>query len=126
MWNEYIKSIEEVYALSDCYAFPTPTGVGAIEHPLSIMEAMACDLPVVTRKFGALPRVFRPGDGLYLVDTDDELRETVLHIRNSEKLVATRAKVIGMDWDIIADQLLMMYQDLRASRRRQVAAKMRM
>ncbi len=125
VWSRYIEAIEEVYALADCYVFPTPTGVGAIEHPLSIMEAMACNLPVVSKRFGALPRVFEPGDGLYFVDTDEELRNTVRSIRQVEELVATRAKVITLDWDAIAERLLVIYRGLGArDQRGYVAANM--
>lgn len=124
LWNRYIEAIEEVYALADCYVFPTPTGVGAIEHPLSIMEAMACNLPVVTKKFGALPRVFEPGGGLYFVDTDEQLRDTVLHVRDTEEATATRAKVIGLSWDAIAEQLLNLYRGLNTRSQDRIAAKM--
>jgi glycosyltransferase involved in cell wall biosynthesis len=112
VWNRYIESVQEVYALADCYVFPTPTGVGAIEHPLSIMEAMACNLPVVTRRFGALPRLFEPGDGLYFVDTDEELRTIVNQLQEAEGAVATRARVLDMDWDVIASKVAVYYQDL--------------
>jgi glycosyltransferase involved in cell wall biosynthesis len=122
LWNRYIEAIEEVYGLADCYVFPTPTGIGAIEHPLSIMEAMACNLPVVTKRFRALPRVFRPGDGLYFVDTDDELRKMIHHIRYTQESVATRAKVVGLDWGAIAERLLALYQGLRAREQPQYTA----
>lgn len=112
LWNRYIESIHEVYALADCYVFPTPTGVGAIDHPLSVVEAMACNLPVVTRRFGALPRAFEPGDGLYFVETDDELKAAVEHVRCTAGEASTRAKVMGMDWDAIASQVAALYDGL--------------
>jgi glycosyltransferase involved in cell wall biosynthesis len=113
LWNRYIQAIEEVYRLADCYVFPTPTGIGAIEHPLSVMEAMACNLPIVTKRFGALPRIFAPGDGLYFVDSDTELKAKVKQVRYTKNTVATRNKVIAMDWDVIALQILTRYQDLK-------------
>jgi glycosyltransferase involved in cell wall biosynthesis len=113
VWGHYIESIEEVYAVADCYVFPTPTGVGAIEHPLSVLEAMGCNLPVVTKKFGALPRVFQPGDGLFFVDTDAELRALVNRIRGGGTPIRTRAKVAELDWDSLAVRLVDMYQDVK-------------
>jgi glycosyltransferase involved in cell wall biosynthesis len=118
VWNRYIEAIEEIYALADCYAFPTPTGVGAIEHPLSVMEAMACNLPVVTKRFGALPRIFDPGDGLYFVDTDDELISVIECIRRTGVSPTTRAKVADMEWDRIAVRIVALYRDLVLRRRR--------
>ena len=67
-------NIEEVYALSDCYVFPTPpmNKINSIEIPLSVLEAMACNLSVITTKFGALPKVFEEGDGLIFVDDGED------------------------------------------------------
>jgi glycosyltransferase involved in cell wall biosynthesis len=112
VWNRYVESIHEVYALADCYIFPTPTGVGAIQHPLSVMEAMACNLPVVTRRFGALPRVFEPGGELYFVDTDDELRTTVRQVQDTGGAATTRARVLELDWNFIASKIAALYQEL--------------
>jgi glycosyltransferase involved in cell wall biosynthesis len=121
VWNRYVEAIQEVYALADCYAFPMPAGVGAIEHPLSIMEAMACNLPVVTRRFGALPRVFEPGDGLYFVDSDDELKNVVQRIQDAREGVATWRKVHDLDWDAIAARIVALYRGMIAGRQFEVA-----
>ncbi|NLX09212.1 MAG: glycosyltransferase family 4 protein [Chloroflexi bacterium] len=110
IWNHYIEAVEEVYALADCYVFPLAQGVGAIEHPLSVIEAMATNLPVITRRFGALPRTFSPGDGLYFVDLDDEIVHTVQSIRDHRPPVATCEKARALDWERIADRLLELYQ----------------
>ena len=77
IWNHYIEAVEEVYALADCYVFPLAQGVGAIEHPLSVIEAMATNLPVITRRFGALP----PPRGQLEVELEDgtmSVRDAVL------------------------------------------------
>ncbi len=110
--DQYIEVIEEVYMLADCYVFPTVDTVGAIAHPLSVMEAMACNLPVVSRRFGALPRIFEPGDGLYFFETDEELAAQVKALRIDPGVVATRDKVQQMDWDAIAQKALHLYQEL--------------
>jgi len=64
--DRYIKKIEEIYQLSDCYIFPITFEGGGISILLSVLEAMACNLPVVTTKFGGLPAIFKGGD-LYLL-----------------------------------------------------------
>ena len=112
VWNHYIERIEEVYAVADCYVFPTPTGVGAIELPLSVLEAMACNLPVVTRKFGALPVFFESGNGFYFVESDDEMVQTVLAIRQAYPHVDTAARVAKFDWRTLARQIVDIYQAL--------------
>ena len=81
VWVKYIKNIEEIYALSDCYFYPTVSRydflgraiADSIEMPLSVLEAMSCNLPVITTKFGALPRVFKEGDGLFFVENENDI-----------------------------------------------------
>ena len=68
VWNTYFEKIEEIFQLSDCYVFPTKENIGSIEIPLSVMEAMACNLPVVSTKFGALSRIFSEEKGFYFVE----------------------------------------------------------
>jgi len=110
VWQGYLQKVEEVYGLADCYVFPTEHPRGAIEHPLSVMEAMACNLPIVSRRFGALPRFFEPGDGLFFVDSDDEMRRTVAEIKVRRQPVNTRTKVLSFSWDDIARQIFSLYQ----------------
>jgi glycosyltransferase involved in cell wall biosynthesis len=61
VWTGYFPNLEEIYTLSDCYVFPTIDKKACIETPLSVLEAMSCDLPVITTKFGALHRLFEGG-----------------------------------------------------------------
>ncbi len=61
--TEYLPHIEEFYRLADLYLFPARPDMPAedtpaIEVPLSVLEALACDLPVVTTRFGGLPALF--------------------------------------------------------------------
>jgi glycosyltransferase involved in cell wall biosynthesis len=73
--SEYLPRIEELYQLADCYVFPVETTDNAIEVPLSVLEALACDLPVVTTRFGGLPAMF-PGPshpGLVFVETQADI-----------------------------------------------------
>ena len=51
---EYVPAIEEIYQAADVYVFPVVETDAAMDVPLSILEAMACNLPVVTRKFGGI------------------------------------------------------------------------
>ena len=64
MRTEYITHLEEIYALSDCYVFPTTDRRYCVEMPLSVLEAMSCNLPMLTTRFGALPGVFEEASGL--------------------------------------------------------------
>ena len=60
--DKYIENIEELYQLSDIYIFPVISQTGSIGTPLSVMEARACGIPVITTDFGSLKHFF---DGDY-------------------------------------------------------------
>jgi len=110
VWNDYIENIEEIYALSDCYIFPVAQPAGCIEMPLSVMEAMACNLPVISTRFGALPRAFEEGDGLIFVEDEGELIEKLEIVKGVE--VRTREKVLPYSWENVARQLEVIYRKL--------------
>ena len=92
IFEGYFKNIEEFYQLSDCYVFPVAEG-DSILTPLSVLEAMACNLPVVATKFGGLIKMFNNGDGLYLVENSDAIKETVLNLKQNEAEIKCRGKV---------------------------------
>lgn len=64
----FVASIAEVYRSADLYLFPaSPELEGAIDLPLSVVEAMACRCPVIATEFGALPEALAHESGVTLV-----------------------------------------------------------
>lgn len=120
VWARYFKNIEEIYTMADCYIFPTiykkdtlgRVIADSIEMPLSVLEAMSCNLPVITTKFGALPRIFEEGDGLFFVEREEEFVNALKEIKNSIN-VKTREKVLPYSWDNIGKKLEEIYFKLR-------------
>jgi glycosyltransferase involved in cell wall biosynthesis len=55
--DRYVENIEELYQLSDLYIFPVIFEGGCIGIPLSILEARACGIPVLSTEFGGLKEV---------------------------------------------------------------------
>lgn len=111
--TEYMERIEEVYALSDCYIFPTdPENRGAsIEIPLSVLEAMACNLPVVSTKFGALPKIIN--EGIEYIDMQDngKPKKIITTMKNGTSCIKTTYIVKSFSWDNIVERLEQLYYE---------------
>ncbi|ASJ06390.1 glycosyltransferase family 4 protein [Thermococcus pacificus] len=110
VWLKHFPEIEEIYQLADCYVFPAKNKTAAIETPLSVLEAMACNIPVITTKFGALPRMFDEGEGLFFVENEDEIVSIIKTLREKRDIpVNTRKKVLKYSWDNIINDLIKIY-----------------
>ncbi|MGB7902611.1 MAG: glycosyltransferase family 4 protein [Halobacteriota archaeon] len=107
----YDPNIEKFYGLADCYVFPTTTVVGSIDVPLSVLEAMAHNLPVVSTRFGGLPRMFGEGNGFFYSDTAS-FDQTIQTVKEGGATVATRQLVTPYSWENIANNLCAIYQEL--------------
>jgi glycosyltransferase involved in cell wall biosynthesis len=105
LMDRYIEHIEEIYRAVDGYIFPTFNATDAIDIPLSVLEAMATNLPVAVTDFGGLPDLFSSGEGLFICSTEEELLEagrTMLGLG----AVATREKVLDLSWKSAAETLV--------------------
>lgn len=70
--NKYIENIEEVYQLSDAYIFPVIEKNSSIGLPLSILEARACGVPVVTTDYGSVKQFLNDDYGnIYYCEADN-------------------------------------------------------
>ncbi|MGB7533089.1 MAG: glycosyltransferase family 4 protein [Halobacteriota archaeon] len=110
IWTGYHQNIEDVYALSDCFVFPAMIGMSSIELPLSVMEAMSCNLPVISTRFGALNRAFPGEDGLIFVDKEDDFLQGIEKIKNGNIEIRTREKVLLYSWENIVKRLEETYE----------------
>lgn len=108
--TEYLKNISEIYGLSDCYVFPVVDDLNCIEIPLSVMEAMSCNLPVVTTKFGALPRLFKEGDGFFFIENEYEILPILEILKKDNQHISTRKKALNYSWEMISKKIEVMYE----------------
>lgn len=120
VWLKYFENIEEIYSFSDCYVFPVSQKkdifgreiASSIEMPLSVIEAMACNLPVITTKFGALLRIFEEGNGVIFVDKEDEFCDALEKLKNNNIDIKTREKVLPYSWENVVKRLDEIYERL--------------
>jgi|WetSurMetagenome_2_1015567.scaffolds.fasta_scaffold67373_2 glycosyltransferase involved in cell wall biosynthesis len=97
--DEFLSDVHELYQASDCYFFPVNSPIGAVEIPLSVIEACACNLPVLTTRFGGLAEAIREGNGFFYYDRVSEIGEKIAAIRLSRP--ETAAKVKEFSWDTV-------------------------
>jgi glycosyltransferase involved in cell wall biosynthesis len=105
IFDEYLGNIEEIYQLADCYLFPVFSDRSSIGTPLSVLEAMACNLPVVTVRFGLLPRLFSEELGFYFADTPEGLIESVAKVKDTNGC-HTREQAAAYSWEKVAGEIL--------------------
>jgi glycosyltransferase involved in cell wall biosynthesis len=97
--DEYSSDMHELYQASDCYFSPMNGPTEAVDIPLSVIEACACNLPVLAARFGALAEAIREGNGFIYYDRVSEIAEKIAAIRLSRP--ETAAKVREFSWEKI-------------------------
>lgn len=81
----FVETIANVYKSADLYLFPVPPeSEGAIELPLSVLEAMTCGLPVISTRFGALPEALRDASGVRFSQSADFAETVENYIKNRD------------------------------------------
>lgn len=112
IWREYFPNIEDVYALCDVYVFPAFEELSSIDIPLSVLEAMSCNLPVITTEFGGLRRCLETGSGLFFIQKESQLKDRIANIKEGTISVNTREKIMPFSWNAIVMDVLNIYRSL--------------
>jgi glycosyltransferase involved in cell wall biosynthesis len=93
-------------------------------QPLSILEAFACGLPVLTTDAGGIPFVVTDGETGFVVPVDDcaALADRALKLLSESGTAATiarqaRAECIKYTWKVVCDQWLQLYRELGETQR---------
>jgi glycosyltransferase involved in cell wall biosynthesis len=100
----YIEDVHELYQASDLYLFPVRSSKGALDFPLSVIEAAACGLPVVTTRFGALPRLMDESGCFRYFDDRSEIPGLIAEIRDNH--AASGAGGEDFSWNAVLGKYL--------------------
>jgi glycosyltransferase involved in cell wall biosynthesis len=104
LMKDYLKDIQEVYQMADIYCFPVTLEDAAMETPLSILEAMATNLPVITTAFGRLPEQFAEDEHYRYANSPEEII-AVLNSNFGHNCI-NREKTEAYTWKATANRLL--------------------
>lgn len=112
--DSYVEDVHELYQAVDCYLFPVREEDSAMEFPLSVLEAMACDLPVVAYPYGGLPYALLQEGGLFFAESDEEMIDAIRAARVMRS--DTRAQAGAFGWPRIAASVLEALEEERDAR----------
>ena len=105
--------VEEYYRLADCYVFPVWDDEGSVEMPLSVVEALASGIPVVSTPFGGLLDFFEAGPDFVYWHSEDDLVRAVSDLRsNGRPEVRSMAE---FSWEHIAGRILDKVEQVKSS-----------
>lgn len=117
--HEYFEDISVLYKAADIYLFPIQdktsgmpedyNQIGAIDLPLSILEAMGCNLPVITTRFGAVPRLFEQQTGFMFARNKSRIIDLV-RAMPTDADPGTRRLVAPLDWNQVIEGLEQRYR----------------
>lgn len=86
--SEYIDDLSAIYQCADCYVFPVDPEIGgAVDLPLSVIESLASGTPVISTRFGALPKALENFKGIVFSSYADIADDTVLLLQKLENNV---------------------------------------
>lgn len=70
----YLQNVEEIFQMSDVYLFPTRSCENVISIPLSVMEALACGVPVIGyRTFANLNALGGEDGAVTFIDSPEDI-----------------------------------------------------
>jgi glycosyltransferase involved in cell wall biosynthesis len=105
--TEYLPNIATLYQAADVYLFPAPPdplAPSSIDVPLSVLEAAACGLPIVTRRFGAIEELWPAEPGVVFYDRPEELPAAVA--KAQQYAGATRRLAEPFGWPAMAAAII--------------------
>jgi glycosyltransferase involved in cell wall biosynthesis len=113
--DRYQPRIEEIYRMSDGLLFPATDIRSCIETPLSVLEACACNLPIVTTRFGSLPTLLEGVVGVEFSNSREEWSRAVNSFGSLLIEARTRSAVEDISWSSICTRIFEIHSSMIAS-----------
>ena len=83
----FIEDLDSYYRAADLYVFPgTEEEGGAVDLPLTVLEALACGTPVLSTRFGSLPQNLSDLSEIRFVDAGSFIPECREFVRDPQRL----------------------------------------
>jgi len=99
--------IEFAYQMADTYIFPVLSPLDAIEQPLSVLEAAACGLNIVSTPYGGLPDLlWGGGDTILWEAVPERFAGRIARLLEGSERRAARRLVEGLTWSRAAGRVL--------------------
>jgi L-malate glycosyltransferase len=102
-------AIEELLAVADLFLMPS----GSESFGLAALEAMACEIPVISTNIGGLPEVNIHGVTGFLSDvgdTDDMAKNALLLLQNEDMLLQFRKNALAQAQEFSIEKILPQYE----------------
>ncbi len=110
--TEYLNTdkLRQLYQESDIFCYPSTDW-----HPLSVMEAMACGLPLVVHGIGGQSELIENGKEGFKINSFKDMEENVRYLLEDENLrkdIAknARLKALQYDWKNVAKRYEKFYE----------------
>ena len=104
--DRYFEKMQDIYSIADCYVFPTRDSKSAIGMPLSILEALSCNVPVVSSRFGVLNEILADRKGIAFFDDDETAIRLVQETISDAHHHDCRMVALDFDWSKIAGLII--------------------
>ncbi len=99
--TKYLKNIEDYYKAADLYIFPVEETTSAIEFPLSVFEAMSCNIPVITTEFGGIKNFINESSCIKYYKSLNELIKKVQILSQNTNCDNRQTILDNFRWDTV-------------------------
>ncbi|MEM1405310.1 MAG: N-acetyl-alpha-D-glucosaminyl L-malate synthase BshA [Bacteroidota bacterium] len=103
-----LEAVEEVLSVADLFLMPSEKE----SFGLAALEAMACEVPVISSRAGGLPELIKDGECGYLCKVGDikEMTLKALHILKTENLPKFKAAALARAKEFEVSAIMPMYE----------------